>query len=217
MTTQTFYKLFLSFPNHNLQHLYGQSQVASVGLGTLQWQESSTHGWETAGSKREIVILTSSVPGFVSSSLESSYHNSCVSLTFPGKLQLCKESGEGAGVCVKMKQREQSLILLPKSLFFFLLVKSAIFKSLSACKCMCSNCPEHIWIMSPHPSVMWCRTATLYFAFSLWWRYFMTVFESRQKFSWKQVISRPHMQKEGGPDQYPLGQIRAGKVWSPRQ
>lgn len=45
---------------------------------------------------------------------------------------------------------------------------------------MYSNCPEHIWIMSLHPSVMWCWTATLYFAFLLWWRYFMTVFESQK-------------------------------------
>lgn len=47
---------------------------------------------------------------------------------------------------------------------------------------MCSNCPEHIWIMSLHPSVMWCRTATLYFAFLLWWRYFMTVSNLNKNF-----------------------------------
>ena len=34
------------------------------------------------------------------------------------KLQLCREAGEGTRVCTKQGQTEQSLILLPKSLFF---------------------------------------------------------------------------------------------------
>lgn len=80
--------------------------------GQYRWLGDS---WQQEGDSG----LSSAVPSFVSSALESSYHKAPLSLTFPGKLQLGKGSGEGAGVCVKTKQREQSLILLPKSPFFF--------------------------------------------------------------------------------------------------
>lgn len=96
---------------------------------------------ETAGSRRATGLLA--LPSLALVLLPGSpYSNSCLSLTFSVKLQLCKESGEGAGVCVKKKQREQSLILLPKSLSFFLLMECAIFKPrppASACAAIALN------------------------------------------------------------------------------
>lgn len=93
-------------PVHQPSQVLSLRQGSSVGTG------------ETAGRGRA-VVSHSPVHSSVSSPFPgSTWYHDCLSLTFPGKPQFCKESAEGAGVCIKKGQNRTVTYFVTKESFF---------------------------------------------------------------------------------------------------